>query len=207
MPDKEWPPVLSRNLCSGHSIDLTMSLRSHRRLRSLGRTLNGFLKAVSKKLDFIWHSKYHAETLSNNRCPDPLPLCLAGCSSPAPTRLASAKPSLLENPGSGTSQSLHLAAVKPASDGNAESVARVAQATPHAQEPSGTTKIRVGTKRFEPFVFSDEDGELSGFSVDLWNAIAAELGVEYEWVPADTVNQLIEDVRSGKPTRPLQGSP
>ena len=73
------------------------------------------------------------------------------------------------------------------------------------RNPRRTTKIRVGTKRFEPFVFSDEDGELSGFSVDLWNAIAAELGVEYEWVPADTVNELIEDVRSGKTDAAIAG--
>ena len=74
-----------------------------------------------------------------------------------------------------------------------------------AQARAEFAKIRIGIMRFEPFVFIDEDWRLSGFSVDLWNAIAAELGDEYEWVPADTVNELIGDVRSEKTDAAIAG--
>jgi len=67
-----------------------------------------------------------------------------------------------------------------------------------AQEPTEDSKIRVGIKRLEPFVFIDENGQPSGFSIDLWNAIAADLGIQYEWVQGNTVNELIESVQTGK---------
>jgi polar amino acid transport system substrate-binding protein len=68
----------------------------------------------------------------------------------------------------------------------------------HAQEPPENSKIRVGIKRLEPFVFVDENGQPSGFSIDLWNAIAADLGIQSEWVEENTVNELIESVQMGK---------
>jgi polar amino acid transport system substrate-binding protein len=75
---------------------------------------------------------------------------------------------------------------------------RAVQAAPLNQAHPDATKIRVGIKTLEPFVFIDEDGQPSGFSIDLWNAIAADLGIQYEWVTAATVNELITDLRSGK---------
>ena len=56
----------------------------------------------------------------------------------------------------------------------------------------------MGIKPLEPFVFIDENGRPSGFSIDLWNAIATDLGIQFEWVPAGTVNELIDDLQSGK---------
>ncbi len=75
---------------------------------------------------------------------------------------------------------------------------RAVQAAPLNQVHPDATKIRVGIKPLEPFVFIDEDGQPSGFSIDLWNAIAADLGIQYEWVPAGTVNELIDGIQSGK---------
>jgi polar amino acid transport system substrate-binding protein len=75
----------------------------------------------------------------------------------------------------------------------------------HAQETPETAKIRVGIKRLEPFVFIDEDGRPSGFSVDLWNAIAADVGIQYEWVLASTVNELIAAVQSGNADAAIAG--
>ncbi len=46
--------------------------------------------------------------------------------------------------------------------------------------------LRVVTKPLEPFVF-EQDGQLMGFSIDLWEAIAADLGLTYEWVEVETV--------------------
>lgn len=70
-------------------------------------------------------------------------------------------------------------------------------AAARAQEPPPDEKLRIGIKRIEPFVFIDEDGAPTGFSIDLWNAIASDLSVNYEWVQTGTITELIEDVRSG----------
>jgi hypothetical protein len=70
---------------------------------------------------------------------------------------------------------------------------RAAQAAPFNQAHLDATKIQVGIKPLEPFVFIDENGRSSGFSIDLWNAIAADLGIQYEWVPAGTVSELIAE--------------
>jgi polar amino acid transport system substrate-binding protein len=77
-------------------------------------------------------------------------------------------------------------------------LARVVQAAALSQAHTDSPIIRVGIKPLEPFVFIDEDGTPSGFSIDLWKAIAADLGIEYEWVPAATVNELIDDIQSGR---------
>ena len=77
-------------------------------------------------------------------------------------------------------------------------VASAVQAAEKNQTHPDVPKIRVGVKRLEPFVFINEDGQLSGFSVDLWEAIAADLGMQYEWVTAGTVNEMIASVQSGQ---------
>jgi polar amino acid transport system substrate-binding protein len=77
-------------------------------------------------------------------------------------------------------------------------VGRTVQAASPNQAHLDSTKVRVGIKPLEPFVFIDEEGIPSGFSIDLWKAIAADLGIQYEWVPAGTVNELIGDIQSGK---------
>lgn len=81
--------------------------------------------------------------------------------------------------------------------------ARAVLAAEHPQQPAGLptedAKIRVGVKVLEPFVFLDaKAGSPIGFSIDLWNAIAADMGAQYEWVLSESVNQLLTDVGSGK---------
>jgi polar amino acid transport system substrate-binding protein len=56
--------------------------------------------------------------------------------------------------------------------------------------------LSVATKRIEPFVFLDS-GQPTGFSIDLWAAVALELGLEYEYVVVDTVEELLESVMDG----------
>ncbi len=56
----------------------------------------------------------------------------------------------------------------------------------------------MGIKPLDSFVFIDENRQPAGFSIDWWQAIAANLGIQYEWVPADTVQELIDHLRSGK---------
>ena len=45
-----------------------------------------------------------------------------------------------------------------------------------AAEQTQEQPLRVVTKPLEPFVF-EQDGQLMGFSIELWEAIAADLGV------------------------------
>jgi ABC-type amino acid transport substrate-binding protein len=42
-----------------------------------------------------------------------------------------------------------------------------------------TESLRVATMPLEPFVIADGD-QLSGFSIDLWDAIAERLGMHYQ---------------------------
>ena len=125
-------------------------------------------------------------------------LWLAGCSSPVSAKPPSTMMGFRENTGSEVRQSLNSTAANVATGGKTEWAARATFAAPSVPTPPAVEKIRVGIKRLEPFVFIDENEQLSGFSVDLWNAIAADLEIQYEWVPENTVNELIRDVRLGK---------
>ena len=61
----------------------------------------------------------------------------------------------------------------------------------------GKRRLRILTKRIEPFVFY-HDGKFSGFSVDLWELIASHEGLSYEWVLAPTLKDLLNDIKQGR---------
>jgi polar amino acid transport system substrate-binding protein len=63
--------------------------------------------------------------------------------------------------------------------------------------PSGAT-LKVGTRVLPPFVTRDDAGKLDGFSIELWNAIAARTGIASEYVVAGNVGDLLADVSAGK---------
>lgn len=57
--------------------------------------------------------------------------------------------------------------------------------------------IRVGVDTaFVPFEFKGKDGKYTGFDVDLWDAIAKRMNLEYELVPMD-FNGLIPGLTTG----------
>ena len=60
---------------------------------------------------------------------------------------------------------------------------------------AGSLRVGVDTA-FVPFEFKGKDGKYTGFDVDLWDAIAKKIGVEYELVPMD-FNGLIPGVTTG----------
>src|SRR5512137_1497662 len=69
----------------------------------------------------------------------------------------------------------------------------------HAQTdiaPPG--RLRVATQEMAPFVILQEDGSLTGFSVDLWEALAQELGIQFEWVLMNSVTEQLAAVRNGQ---------
>jgi polar amino acid transport system substrate-binding protein len=69
----------------------------------------------------------------------------------------------------------------------------VAQAPPQGQSET----LQVVIMPLEPFVIEDGD-RLSGFSIDLWNAIAELLDVQYQWVKVETVDDLLAAIQDGQ---------
>lgn len=70
-----------------------------------------------------------------------------------------------------------------------------------AQEPKEKEekrkKLVIGTKIAPPFSFK-EKGEWKGISIELWEILASELNIDYEWKEADSTNDLIEKVSTGE---------
>jgi ABC-type amino acid transport substrate-binding protein len=58
------------------------------------------------------------------------------------------------------------------------------------------TALRVVTKRFEPFVIY-QDKKYIGFSIELWEKIAEDLGLEYELYGVNTIAKLLDEVERG----------
>lgn len=58
-------------------------------------------------------------------------------------------------------------------------------------------EIVVATRILPPLVV-ERSGELTGFSIELWNAIAARLKLKTDYRPAPNVGALLEEVRSNK---------
>jgi hypothetical protein len=56
--------------------------------------------------------------------------------------------------------------------------------------------LRVVTKRFEPFVIYQDRGYI-GFSIDLWEQIAADLGLKYKLYGVNTIAKLLDEVERG----------
>ena len=67
-----------------------------------------------------------------------------------------------------------------------------------AVTPQQGQAIRVVTKPVPPFVIEDSTGDLSGFSIDLWQAIAAQLQRPFEWERVKTVNEQLAAVKEGQ---------
>jgi polar amino acid transport system substrate-binding protein len=55
--------------------------------------------------------------------------------------------------------------------------------------------LRVATRQVKPFVF-EENGKLTGFSVELWNEIAKQLGVKSQYDIKPTVKELLSTVKA-----------
>lgn len=55
--------------------------------------------------------------------------------------------------------------------------------------------LRVATRLVKPFVF-EEKGQLTGFSVELWNEIAKQINVKTEFVVKPTVKELLASINT-----------
>jgi len=66
-----------------------------------------------------------------------------------------------------------------------------------ASAQTATPTVRVGVMPIAPFVM-EQNGTLTGFSIELWNALAARMKVQTEYQDAPDANSLIEMMRSKK---------
>lgn len=73
-------------------------------------------------------------------------------------------------------------------------VAQDAAARPEALNE----ELQVATRVVAPFVIQNADGTLSGFSVDLWRAVAAEAGLKSHFKVYGPLHDLLEAVREAK---------
>lgn len=81
----------------------------------------------------------------------------------------------------------------PHSDTRAQGAA--GRTSPPAAPPA--SEIAVATRVIEPFVMED-GAQISGFSADLWRAIAAELGLKSRFVMYKTLPELLGSVGKGE---------
>lgn len=60
------------------------------------------------------------------------------------------------------------------------------------------TKIRVGIREVRPFIFIGDQQQPTGYSIDLWEAVADELNLKYSYVPSEGISRTLQDMRDGK---------
>jgi polar amino acid transport system substrate-binding protein len=71
----------------------------------------------------------------------------------------------------------------------------VQPAQPQPAQPS--QELSVGTRVLAPFIIQD-NGQYSGFSADLWRAIAAELGLKTRFTAYGRLPEMLDGVKTGK---------
>ena len=75
-------------------------------------------------------------------------------------------------------------------------VAHAADPTP-ASSPDANRKLVVATKPIPPFVIKQSDGSWTGVSIELWQKLAAELRLDYEF-HEDSLQGMLDGVAAGK---------
>ncbi|MDJ0689731.1 MAG: glycine betaine/L-proline ABC transporter substrate-binding protein ProX [Xenococcaceae cyanobacterium MO_188.B32] len=78
---------------------------------------------------------------------------------------------------------------------NRENRASASQVTPVIDKQIITPNLKVVTKRFEPFV-NYKNNEYTGFSIDLWDAIARQMNTKYDLYGVDSIEALLQEVES-----------
>uniref|UniRef100_A0A7C3ZJN3 Transporter substrate-binding domain-containing protein n=1 Tax=Planktothricoides sp. SpSt-374 TaxID=2282167 RepID=A0A7C3ZJN3_9CYAN len=68
-------------------------------------------------------------------------------------------------------------------------------------------RLKVATKALPPFVIVDPEAtpRITGYSIDLWDKIANRLGVDYEFIEYDTVQEALDAVAKGEANLAIAG--
>lgn len=69
--------------------------------------------------------------------------------------------------------------------------------TPVQAEPEGALKLKVGVEEFSPFIIKEKK-QYKGFEIELWEAIAKELDLPFEYVSFRTLKPLLDSVSEHK---------
>jgi len=70
--------------------------------------------------------------------------------------------------------------------------------------PTARQNLRIGTKEIVPFVFLDDEVPY-GYSVELWNRMADDLGFQTEWVRYGSVSELLDGLLAGQVDAAIAG--
>jgi len=65
-------------------------------------------------------------------------------------------------------------------------------------QTTGDARLRVLVKPIPPFVIENADGSLSGFSIDLWQMVEKQLGVQSDITVLPNVTELLQAIETGK---------
>ncbi len=57
--------------------------------------------------------------------------------------------------------------------------------------------LKVATRIVSPFILK-ENGKITGFSADLWEALARETNLKFDFIVKDTLPEVFEDVKAGR---------
>lgn len=82
--------------------------------------------------------------------------------------------------------------------GREASWAQTAQSSPVPSPIAVERSLRVGVKPIEPFVYVAEQGNPTGYSIDLWTAIAPQLKAQTQYSVYDTTPELLDALRRGE---------
>jgi len=63
-----------------------------------------------------------------------------------------------------------------------------------AQPAAVSKRVLVGTRVVPPFVIQNENGTLKGISIDLWEGVARDLGITYQYQIVDDLNELLKGI-------------
>lgn len=122
-------------------------------------------------------------------------LGVAGFAAPAPGQTAPVAPATPVAPASPAVPAFDPAVVTATPPATSGPFSRAA-----AQIPASFRErpLRVVIRVLPPFVMKGDDGTYSGFSIDLWNELARRLKLQTEYHRGGTVDDLINDVATGK---------
>lgn len=68
----------------------------------------------------------------------------------------------------------------------------------NAASPEAGRKLVIGTHEAPPFAMKSGDGRWSGLSIELWQEVAAKLGLDYEWRELEDPEALVGEVEAGR---------
>lgn len=74
-----------------------------------------------------------------------------------------------------------------------------------AEAAQPARRLRIATKALPPFVFVSPEGEISGFSIQLWEEVARRANLEFDYYVVETVGDQLAAVENGEADLAIAG--